>query len=515
MAFSILLVMLMASACSNHSTTTQTENSNQNNNEDNQGEQSPQKGGELTVALGQILSNTDPLLGNSGHDHITLLNMYDTLVFWDSELQPQPGLATSWEYADEKTVILHLREGVTFHDGTPFDAEAVKVNLERANSETSRVSDLINVQSIEVVDTYTVKLYLSQPDSSIILALSDRAGMMVSPKILEKSSEEFEPIGTGPYKFVSWVPNGEVVMEAYDEYWDKDHPAHLDKLTVVGMPDENTRINAVSSGEVDIAFPISTNNVPTLEKNPNVKLDSSSQIQSWQIYVNTAKPPLDNVKVRQAIQYAIDRDALNKAILLGLGEAAHQHFPESYWAHNPDVRLNYDPEKSKQLLAEAGVENVKIEIVLQSAAFPQRLMEAVSQQLSQVGIQVDLIPMELTKGVTELFAEKRYNAGMWPWTGRPDPQMTLQNLWGDKGFYNAGSRNSDELEAIIAKSAATNDPKEREQVIREAVKIAIVDDVMNIPLVFEPATALMGLKVQGYEGNLAGKPKLRTIWLEQ
>jgi peptide/nickel transport system substrate-binding protein len=517
LALFLVLLMLIVGACSNKSSTNGQQSSKpggETNSTAGGKQQTPKKGGEVKFAIGTIVSNLDPIKGSSGYDFITLYNMFDTLVSWDNDLQAQPGLATSWETPDDKTVILHLREGVKFHDGTPFDAQAVKTNLDRVNAPESKVTDLINVASTEAIDAKTIKITLKQPDSSLLLKLSDRAGMMVSPKVLENSGGEFKPIGTGPFQFVSWVPNGEVVMEAFDEYWDESLP-YLDKLTVIPMPDENTRINGVTSGQIDVSYPISTNNIPTLKKNPNISLDSSDQIQSWQMYLNTAKAPLDNVKVRQALLYAIDRDALNKAILLGLGKPAYQHFPEGYWANNPDVKLPYDPEKSKKLLKEAGVENVELEIVYQSAAFPQRLMEAVTAQLDQVGIKVKLVPMELTKGVTELFSEKRYNAGMFPWTGRPDPQMTVQSLWGKTAFYNAGSRNSEELDAIINKSAATYDPKEREKVIKEAVKVAIIDDAMNLPLVFEPATAAMSKKVSGYQGNLAGKPKLRYLWINQ
>jgi peptide/nickel transport system substrate-binding protein len=516
-ALFLVMFMLIAGACTNKSNSNGQQTSNeggQKNSGDGVKQETPKKGGEIKVAVAQLISNLDPIQGSSGHDFVSLYNLYNTLVEWDNDLKAKPGLAESWETPDDKTILFHLREGIKFHDGTPFDAEAVKANLDRVNTSVSKVSDLKNVASVEVVDPKTVKLNLKQPDSSILLALSDRSGMMISPKALEKTGADFVPVGTGPFKFVSWVPNGELVMEAFDGYWEEGQP-YLDKITVIPMADENTRINGLSSGQIDFVFPISTGNIPTLEKNPNINIASDKQILSWQVYLNTSKPPLDNVKVRQALLYAIDREALNKALLFGLGAPAHQHFPEGYWAHNPDVRLPYDPEKSKQLLKESGVNDVKIEIVYQSSGFPQRLMEAVSAQMKQVGIEVSLVPMELVKGVSELFTEKRYNGGMWQWSGRPDPQMTATSLWGKGSFYNAGGGNSPKLEEAITKSAATYDPKQRETAIRDVVKIATVEDAMNLPLLFEPVTVAMNKKVKGYEGNLAGKPKLRTLWLDQ
>ncbi|OLO27304.1 hypothetical protein BTR23_20490 [Alkalihalophilus pseudofirmus] len=521
--FLFLSLMLLIVGCNNEASSPNLDEDTQNEQNNNQDEANnvkeditPNKGGDLRVALAQDVSSLDPIRGSSGYDFIVLYNIFNTLVEWDNELQAQPGLATSWETPDENTIILHLMEGVTFHDGTPFDAEAVKFNIERANSEVSVVSDLKNIDTVEVIDSYTVKLNLTQPDSSILLALSDRSGMMSSPTAVTDLGDEFgqNPVGTGPFKFVHWIPNGEVKVEANENYWIEGVP-YLDTLTTLAMPDENTRINGLSSGEIDAVFPISTSNIPTLERNDRLQLVSNDQVLSWQMYLNVSKPPLDNKKVRQALLYAIDRDALNQALLFGLGSPAHQHFPEGYWAHNPEVRLSFNPEKANQLLSESGVENVTIDIVYQSSGFQQRLSEAVASQLNAVGIKANMIPMELTRGVTEFFSEKRYNAGMWQWSGRPDPQMTLQSLWSKDSFFNAGNFTDSHLEEMILKSASTYEPSEREEIIREVVSVATLDEAMNLPLLFEPATAVMSNNVKGYEGNLAGKPKLAYLWLDE
>lgn len=251
------------------------------------GNNTPEEGGELVFAYEADVSNYDPLDGSSGADHALLWPVFDTLITFTPELEAEAGLAESWEFTDDLTLTLELRDGVTFHDGTSLDAEAVKFNLDRANSEESNVSDLENIQSVEVVDSLTVKLNLKEADSSILLALSDRGGMMVSPTALKEMDEDFaqNPIGAGPYKMVSRIPNGEIVFEANEDYWDKGKP-NLDKITVKIISDENTRINALKSGEVDVVYNISPSNLASLENDSSIKLEQRNSLAFRMIYLN-------------------------------------------------------------------------------------------------------------------------------------------------------------------------------------------------------------------------------------
>lgn len=272
-SFIFLALLLAIAGCSQKNSASNTQSSA--NPQKNQSSGEPKQGGDLLFGYDTDISNFDPILGNSGNDHALLYPIYDTLVNYNDKLEAAPGLAESWETPDDKTIILHLRQGVTFHDGTEFNAEAVKFNLERVNSEGSNVSDIKNVASVEAVDQYTVKLTLKQPDSSIILALSDRSGMMVSPTAVQKLGKDFaqNPVGAGPFKFVKWVPNGEIQYKKNENYWQKGLP-YLNTITAKIMPDENTRLNALKSGQLNFYWNVSLNNVQVLEKDPNVVLDS-------------------------------------------------------------------------------------------------------------------------------------------------------------------------------------------------------------------------------------------------
>jgi peptide/nickel transport system substrate-binding protein len=481
-----------------------------------QKDSAPKKGGNLIVAFDTDISNYDPLLGNSGNDHALLYPVYDTLVNFNAQLEPEPGLAESWEIPEDKTILLHLKKGVTFHDGTPFDAEAVKFNIERAISPDSMVSDLDNVESVEVVDSHTAKLNLKQPDSSIILALSDRSGMMVSPTAVKKFGKDFgqNPVGTGPYKLAKWVRNGEILLEANGDYWQEGLP-YLDQITLKVMPDENTRLNALKSGQVDLYWNVSPDNSQILKNDKNLVLNTKMKVAFQNMYINTKLAPFDKKEVRQALQYAIDREVLVKVLTFGEGEPAYQTFPKEYWASSPEMKIPYDPEKSKTLLKEAGVESVTFDVYVPNLPFYQRIAEAVKGQVKEAGINMNILTTEANKGNTVYFNEKQAQAWFTFWSGRPDPQQTMNSLISGEAFYNAGAESTPEKEELIAKAAASYDQKERAQLYAQINKIAILDEAMTIPVFFAPSTAAMKPEVKGFEGTLLGKPKFSFLWLDK
>lgn len=509
------LAILLLFGCNAQTASDQRMGENSGTSEQDTAAEKPVHGGELVIGYNTDPSSFDPILGNAGSDHVLLYPIYDTLIRFDSNLQPQPGLAKSWEIEDDTTIVLHLQEGVVFHDGTPFDAEAVKFNLERVNSEESRVSDLKNLEKVEVVDSHTVKLHLKQADSSIILALSDRTGMMVSPTAVEKYGQDYthHPSGTGPFKLVSYERNNEIRYEAFEDYWEEGLP-YLDKLTIKIMPDENTRINALKSGQIDLSFPMSPANLEALEKDPSLVVNSHPEVAYHKIYLNTTKPPFDNKKVRQALNYAIDREALVKAVTFGRAEPFYQPFPKGYWANDPSIIIPYDPEKAKQLLQEAGVENVAFDMPYYPSGSYERLAQAIRGQLEKVGIEVRLLPMELTKGVSEYFQEKRHPSYLSRWTGRPDPQQTVNLIFSSDGYYNTGGQSTEELEELLKQAASTYDQNERSKLYGEIARIGILEEAMHIPLLSEPGTAVMTKKVMGYQPNLLGKPVFSFLWIK-
>ncbi len=482
--------------------------------EKNQSSSEPAQGGELTIGYYSDASSYDPLLASSGGDESLLYFIYDRLVDYGPNFEPEPSLAESWENIDDKTWVFHLRKDVTFHDGTPFDAEAVKFNIERANSEHSNKSDLKFIESVEVVDSHTVKFHLHEPNSGLLQALMTAAGMMVSPAAVEKYGDEYplHPTGTGPFKLADRNPGNEVTFEKFADYWQEGKP-YLDKVNVKVMK-ESTMVNALKSGEVDVVAPISAANKKDLESLPNLKIDASSSLNFQYIYINTSLPPLDNQKVRQAIQYAIDREQLVNAIQFGEGEAAFGIFPKAHPAHVKDSSIRFDQEKAKQLLEESGVTELSFNMLAKPDAFDIRIAEAVQAQLAEVGIQVNIEPTEVTKLVELAFSKAEYPATLARASGRPDPNALISLYYEESSFYNPGRHANSELKKLIKDASKETDSDKRMKIIAESSRIAIEEDAMGIPLFFEPMIVAFHEKVNGYEPHQYGKPRFQFLWLE-
>jgi peptide/nickel transport system substrate-binding protein len=474
----------------------------------------PQNGGEITVAQGAAVQSFDPLRSVSGADYSYFYLVYDTLIDLDADGKAVPNLVKEWEFPDDKTILLHLQENVKFHDGTPFDGEAVKWNLERANAEGSNTKDLANIQSIDVIDKTTVKLNLSQPDASIILVLSDRPGTIISPTASEKYGDDYHlhPVGTGPFKVTKHISNQEVVYENNGDYW-KERKPYLDKITFKVMSDANTVMNALQAGEIQVSG-IAATSINVFEKDPKFTVNIAEQLVYWTLHLNTSKQPLDNPKVRQAIKYGIDKEAMNKVINMGYGKVASQTFPEGYVAYNPDVKTEYNPEKAKQLLKESGVSNPEIEII-HFADVPgwDTAAEIIADQLKDIGFKVKLVPMEVNASLAKWFEGSSFSL-VASWSGRNDPLQTLSNLYAENGPTNIGKTAPPGMEELMKKARENYDPSERAKVFKEIV--AAADEyVYSVPLFYLPQIIVTSKEVKGYKNHFIKKPDFSYLYLEK
>lgn len=510
----LFLFTIILAACNSSSDATETEDVDTGTVSESNGE--PVKGGEINIAYVADVTNFDPIKGTTGNDHSLLWPIYDTLIKFSNEMEPEPGLAESWEVLDESTIELTLRQGVTFHDGTPFNAEAVKFNIERVNSEDSQISDLKSIEEVEIVDEHTVKLHLSAPDASIVLALTDRGGMMVSPAAVEEHGADYSqnPSGAGPFKLANHVPNGEIQYEANTEYWDEGKP-YLEKITVKVIPDANSQINALKSGQVDFVPGIQAQMIASLEKDPNVVISNENTLGFGMLYLKTDIEPFNNKAARLAVLHGIDRQQLIDAINFGQGEIAVQPFPEGYWAHNENIDVEFNVEKAKQLLADENLEDVSFTLITYPIEYWTRLANAIKGQLEEVGITVNVETLEANAAVQKFMTDKETHALTGNWSGRPDPQMTINSLYSEDSFYNPGKLSTPNLESLIEEAATTYEQERRIELYGEIVNEAIVNEGFSIPLFTTPATIAMNEKVQGFEPNLLGKPIFSTLWMEE
>jgi peptide/nickel transport system permease protein/peptide/nickel transport system substrate-binding protein len=477
------------------------------------------KGGVLKVAAPANPSSLDPATGGSGADHSILWTMYDTLVEWDYDtLKPKPGMA-KWSFPDPRTMVLDINDGIKFHDGTPLDAEAVKFNLERNRSDQrSNVKpDLSSVDSVEVTGPLQVTLKLKNPDTALPAILSDRAGMMVSPTNIKALGNDTDrkPVGAGPWKFVRWNDNEIVVVTRHEDYWRKGKP-YLDGIEFNIITENATALRSVVAGQNDMAFQLPARLKPVIERAKSLALVSAPTLYCIQIYINYGRAPLDNVKVRQAINFALDRDAFVKAALSGLGEPARMTLPSSHWAFDKDVAGTYphDPDKARKLLADAGYKDgLELAIGGYTDQDSVRNGEVIQDQLGKAGIRLKFSRGTIPEISAQFFgAEKKFDLLVSAWTGRPDPSMTYA-LGFDKGaYYNAGRTGDPELSKLIQESRVSEDLTKRAEVFAKIQRFT-VENALSAPLAFQFEMDALSSKVKGYKPDLLGKPKFENISL--
>ena len=271
-------------------------------------------GGTLRYAYPIGPSRFDAPRSTVGQDIRIFTMVYDRLVHYDSSGALIPGLATDWTFSDDgMTLTLNLREGVTFHDGTEFNAEAVKANIERGKTieGSSVVADLADISEVVVVDDYTVDLKLTQPSSVLPGLLSSRAGVMISPAAFE-TDLDFNPVGAGPYKVVEYRPDDVIIFEKYEDYWD-DTYGGPDRVEWRIIADETTRLNALKAGEVDMALIVGSQMEDA--ENSGLTVDSRPVLSYQVLYLDRSVEPLAKQEVRQAMAHAVDREAFVDAVL--------------------------------------------------------------------------------------------------------------------------------------------------------------------------------------------------------
>jgi len=480
--------------------------------------QAPKPGGTLRAAMRAEVSTFDPHRGASGTDHMYLYPVFDTLVRFDEKLNAKPGLAESWETPDPRTLVLKLRKGVKFHDGTSFNADAVRFNLMRAQDKTisSMSSELVSVQDVEVVNELTVRLRLRAPDASLILAFADRAGMMISPTAAQKLGDQFgrQPVGAGEFRMARWQPGSEVRLERFPDYYEPGRP-YLEALVFKIIPDADTRVSALRSGQVDFIMEVPAQDFAGLKAERNLRALEGPTLAYWRVFLNTAKPPLEKKAVREAMNLALDRPTLLKTIIFGLGEVAASPFPAGYWANNPALKpWPYDPARAKAKLAEAGLPNgFAMDMVLEPTPEHVRRAEAIQAQWGAVGIKVELKPMELAKGVQAFFRGKEVMAANYRWTGRPDPDQSVRGMFHSTGFYNPGGLKVARVEELMDQGKATYKQDERRRVYQQIGEV-VQQEAMDIAIYFASSLEAMSVSVQGYQQNFLGKPMFRGVWLQ-
>jgi len=452
----------------------------------------------------------DPAFDYGGW-YLRQAGIYETLFSYDEEMNLVPELATGYELESETEWIIHLREGVAFHDGTPFNADAAiySVNRVKDDPENRWYDQYSFVDSITTVDDYTIKIVTKEPYGPTLSALADiRISCMVSPAADDLDTE---PVGTGPFKFVSYEPDVSLSLEKNENYW--KGPVKSDGAIVSYISQPETRALMLEGDEVDIAWAIPAQWYDTIEDDPATKVVSEDTMRTYLLFVNTAKPPLDKVEVRQAISRAIDRQEIVDSALEGVaGTPAKGFFPSNYpWSANDELEgYPYDPDKAKELLEDAGLtwngdawlyEGEPFELSIKtytSRPANKPSAEIIAAQLERIGIKTKVETLE-TAAIRSDMSDGNYDLALYAYAtatnGDPDYYVSIHYL---STTTEAGYTRYSSIDDLIVAGRTTLDQDDREEIYTD-LQEQVLEDSPEIFLFYERMLVGISERVEGFE----------------
>jgi len=458
-------------------------------------------------------SNYDPHTAANPFVNTFLYPAYDGLIGLGADGKLVPRLAESFTFTDDgKTLELKLRKNVAFHDGAPFNGDAVKANLDRAktNAKSTLKADLTVVDRVEVVDPLTVRLKLNAAGGSLPALLADRAGMMVSPNALNNTDLDIKPVGAGPYKVVDHQPGKVIAYERFDKYWDPS-VQQLARIEIYMVLDPDTRLRSLRSGELDAAA-LNPDQIADSQK-ASLKLSTDPYAGAFILYLNMARSEFKNIKVRQALLMAIDRDGINKALQAGKCTPTAQVFPAGYWANDPNTKgdfYKYDPTAAKKLLADAGLQNgFSFTTVVINVPFYSAQAEAVQGQLAQIGVKMDVQTIEPAQLLAKFAIEKSVDSYFSTTGGFVDPAKTAAQLYLPNSTLNPGGYTSQRIVDLAAKGLEGTDQAQRAPSYQQLSRAA-AEEGFHIPVCSGVNVTATTNKVQGVRSDFSGAYDFRN-----
>jgi len=440
----------------------------------------------LRIGLAEDPDVLDPSLARTYVGRIVFASICDKLFDIDEKLNIVPQLALSQETsADGKAVTIKLRPGVKFHDGEPFNAKAAKYSLERhLNMKGSfRKPEIASIDKVEIVDPMTIRLVLKEPFSPLLAQLTDRAGMMVSPKAAEAAGDKFglKPVCAGPYKFVERVQQDRIVVEKFADYWDKDH-VFIDKITYLPIVDGTVRLANLRSGGLDLIERVLATDIKTVRDDKKLKLSKAVQLGYVGLTMNLGNgPKADNplgkdARVRRALELAIDRDALNQVVFNG------EFVPGNQWVNpqHPYYQQAFpvpkrDLAKAKALLKEAGVTGpITLDFMVPNGAETRAVAEVVQSMAAEAGFDLKIRITEFATSLKEA-EDGNFQLYLIGWSGRPDPDGNSYVFQTCGAPQNNGKYCDKEVDAAHALARAKSDPAERKKAYEIVAKKFLAD----------------------------------------
>jgi peptide/nickel transport system substrate-binding protein len=425
----------------------------------------------LRIALRQDLDVLDPTLATTYVGRIVFAGLCDKLFDIDEKLKIVPQLATGYEWADDRTLVIHLRSGVKFHSGEALDAAAVKYSLERhlTMQGSYRKGEINAIDHVDVVDPSTVRIVLKVPSGAFLAQLTDRSGMILPPKATEAAGKEFasRPVCSGPFKFVERVPQDHVTLERFADYWGaKD--IHFDKVVYQVLVDPSVRLANLKAGTIDLAENVTANDATAVKQDPKLRLILSDALGYFGISNNVANgqrannPYGQNALVRQALDAAIDRAALVNVVFNGVYVPTVQAVPPSSPFFDEALKVpTRDVAKAKALLQKAGVTlPVRLDLLVINDPENMQAAEVVQSMANEAGFDVHLQAMEFASSL-QAAVRGDYQAYMIGWSGRVDIDGNTYQFLHSNQANNNGSYASTAVDKLLEQARGLTDPAKR------------------------------------------------------
>lgn len=471
--------------------------------------------GHFTYGYTAFATSWDPIASINGNDLTFYAPVYDRLLAQDGDGTVTPMLAESFTPAsDNSSLTLKLRQGLTFSDGTPFDAAAVKANLDRARGDGSKIKgELYQVTDVQVVDPYTVEIAVSGGIGSLAVALASRPGVMVSPAAVQQGTLQSQPVGIGPYQATDITPGDRVTFEKTADYWDPD-AQRVSQVTYRLMLDDQTRLNALMTGQIDGAN-LNGDQLATAA-DAGLNIVSKPSVQFLYFAVNTAYEPFDDPEVRKALNMAFDREAISEGLYDGNCTPQIQPYPESSIGYSDEIgdgldTYPYDPEKAKQVLVDGGVTDLEITAVNANSTSLMQFAEVVQSQLADIGITVN-VKSEPAEQVVQHFAiDKSAEAISTNFTGMNDPDAMPGRYMQQTALINPGAEDYSQMLEYAAEGAASLDPDERAEGYAKFIDAWVETPPHIVPICVLHQSSGFQDGISGVTQSTSGATELRGV----
>jgi peptide/nickel transport system substrate-binding protein len=444
----------------------------------------------LHIALRQDADMLDPTLARTYVGRIVFAGLCDKLFDINEKLEIVPQLATGYEWTDSKTLLIHLRPNVLFQDGTPMDAAAVKYNFERnlTMQASGRKGEILAMDHAEIVDPTTIRIILKTPSSPFVAQLTDRAGMMVSPKAAEAAGKDFalHPVCAGPFSFTERVPQDRIVLDRFPQYWNAPS-IHFARVVYQPIVNSATRLANLQAGAIDLSEQIVPSDVDAVKKDPKLKLALSDSLGYQSININIgngprSKTPLgQDARIRQAFSLSLDRDALIQVVYAGMYVPNAQAVPDASPFYAPNVAPpKRDVAKARALLKEAGVKlPVPVTLTLANNSDIQQMGEVIQSMAAEAGFDVKLNTMEFASSL-DAATRGDFESYILAWSGRADADGNLWNFLHTGGAQNYPGYANKDVDNWLDQARLITDVKARQALY---AKVAVQEN-KDLPLVY-------------------------------